>query len=91
MIGPAPLREFYLTFARKYARISHPTCEQAHPDGWVTIEARDEPHARYLAWKHFGPAWCTIYDRPLTKDLFPKGELIRVTPESTPATSWAVR
>lgn len=83
--------EFIITFGVMYAQDPHPAGDWAHPDGYVTIVAPDEPTARDLAIAVIGrdergaPAFAAIYDPRYDRmpDLSRKtrGEVLRITVE----------
>jgi hypothetical protein len=74
-------RVFFVTFGQKYRRERHPTFPEAHPDGWLTIEATDMYEARRAAYQMLGTGWSWLYDE---QDLdwdpkyYPNGEIKRV-------------
>lgn len=78
--------EFFVTFGQQYAQEQHPTIEQAHPDGWLVIEAYSYDEARAVAARELGTRWSNIYDKDdFMKDaerLYPKGEVGRITADS---------
>lgn len=76
--GEGAVSAFYVTFGQQYHREPHPKLDQAHPDGWVTILARDEAEARDEAFHWLGRAWSFMYDEQPDPALFPRGELFRV-------------
>lgn len=69
---------YYVTFGQRYRRDTHPTFSPAHPDGWVTILAKDDLAARRVAVNWFGTAWCDLYEDEPEQALFPLGELHRI-------------
>lgn len=86
--GKPNLPVFYVTFGARYAREPHPKWALAHPDGYLVLEAEDEPFAREAAWKLCGQHWAFIYTQEqmfadvrhgglTADDLFPRGELAR--------------
>lgn len=72
------MREWFVTFGSQYPREPHPTFEQAHRDGWVTVVAPDERAARRLTVELLGTAWSGIYEEQPESWLFPLGELARI-------------
>ena len=78
------MKEFRVTFGQQYGHEDepvHPRFYWAHRDGWVTIVADDYNHAREVAVALLGTAWSELYSwdsDPLTNDLFPLGEILRV-------------
>lgn len=75
--------EFFVTFGQRYAREQHPTIEQAHPDGWLVIEADSWEEARAVAARELGTSWSDLVSKDdFMKDaerLYPKGEIGRIT------------
>lgn len=73
-----PALEWFVTFGQRYRREEHPALEEAHPDGWVVIEATDAIRAHRIAIYELGELWCDIYT-PATfqPGYFPRGELAR--------------
>lgn len=77
------MAEYRVTFGQKYAREPHPTFREAHPDGWVAVEAPDYATARAAVVEAFGIAWAELYGpgaMPSDQWLrtFPRGELDRI-------------
>lgn len=76
---------FYVTFGQKYRHEPHPMFKDAHPEGWVRVEAVDEYEARNLIASCIGPVWSFIYDErrfnPEAAKMrwYPKGELASIT------------
>jgi hypothetical protein len=71
--------EYRLTFGQRYRTEIHHYFEGAHPDGWVTILARDYDHARAIAVAALAQQWSDL--RPATDEdaaLYPRGELLRL-------------
>lgn len=73
------MNEFVVVFSEKYADETHPFFPQAHPLGYLVIEAPSWDHARVIAVQRLGRAWSFIFpmhsfDRKL---YFIKGELAR--------------
>lgn len=67
---------YYVTFGHKYRYETHPQLSDAHPDGYVVIEAADFESARQLAFENLGPFWSNIYDEnEFEKDLYPQGAI----------------
>lgn len=72
------MSEFYVTFGLQYTHAQHPTIEEAHPEGWITIEAPDERTARLWMFDHHGPQWAFMYTpETFEPHFFPRGELAR--------------
>jgi len=71
--------EWFVTFGMRYAHETHPYFPDAHPDGWVVIEADTYEEARRIAVRRLGPFWAFVYgeDDPPSPELFPRGELAR--------------
>lgn len=94
--APTPqLQKFYLTFGVKYRHEDHPKWLGADPDGWVLIEAPDEPQARRLAHEVLGPYWSMLYPEthfPVElnkRQYYPNGQIGHIigdysTPEARP-------
>jgi hypothetical protein len=82
------VEEFRFTFGQKYYEESHP-CEYAHPNGFITVVAKDEMAARAYFIKRFGETYCSIFtpkrmeELCLPYDYWPKGELHRYIIGST--------
>jgi hypothetical protein len=72
-------RKFYVTFGQQYLRELHPTCEVAHPDGYVEVVAWNELRARALTVHHLGTAWSFMYDDEPDLATFPLGVIARIT------------
>jgi hypothetical protein len=50
-----------------------------HPDGYLTIEAKDETEARTMAFNELGQYWSNLYpEASFDKSYYPKGELHRL-------------
>lgn len=85
-------RKFYLTFGVKYRHEVHPHWEGADPDGWVLIEALDEPAARALAQQYLGMFWSMLYpDTHFTEELnkrmyYPKGTIATISADGATST-----
>jgi hypothetical protein len=75
------VNEYRVTFGQKYHREEHPTCPEAHPDGWVTILAPNYVLARRSAADVLERWFCDLVDvaeQPdYPWDLYPRGELCR--------------
>jgi hypothetical protein len=82
------MEKFYVTFGQKYLHEPHPHWPEAHPDGWVLIEASDGEAARTLAMSAFGPYWAFMYDaqrfdeESMKMRYYPKGEIGHITEEA---------
>lgn len=74
------MKTFYVTFGVQYPREPHPLYDDAHHDGWVTIEAPSWEGARDVAFALFGPHWAFCYTELDFKhdSFFPLGELAYV-------------
>lgn len=71
--------EFFVTFGVQYAREPHPAMGEAHPDGWVVIEAADMGRARLIAARVLDRAWSMIYTaEDHDPSYYPRGELARI-------------
>jgi hypothetical protein len=74
------MAKFYVTFMFKQADNPPPQFPQAHPDGWLEVEAADELAARVLVTKTIGRQWAFIYDqRPDGMAEFPRGCIARLS------------
>lgn len=49
-----PSKEFRVTFGQMYRTLPHAKFPPAHPDGWLTIVAYTESHARAIAFLELG-------------------------------------
>jgi hypothetical protein len=80
--GQPTAREFRITFGLRYRYDVHPHFPQAHPDGWLTIVARDEEIARQIAHVVLDFDWAGIYAGPFDEDAWrrkhPAGEITRI-------------
>lgn len=67
---------FMITFGSRWAHKVHPAFPAAHPEGWVTVLARDSEQARLVAVEslagEYSFIWPEIDFRPAQ---FPRGEL----------------
>lgn len=52
---------FYVTFGEMYRTTEHPYFTNAHPDGYLTIDAPDELAARHAAIARIGNHWACLY------------------------------
>ena len=72
------MSEFRVTFPQRFRNEPHPTLPQAHPDGWLTIEAPSLGLARDIAFYRLGDEWAFIYpDDDMRDHLYPLGEIAR--------------
>lgn len=55
------MKEFYVTFGDQYRREPHVSFQNAHPDGYVQIDAPDEVTARRVAFGIFDTQWSMLY------------------------------
>ena len=70
---------YALTFGDRYRREPHPTFEQAHPDGWVEVQAAIREDAVRLGYELLGPAWSRVYRLDeIQREFFPRGCLGRL-------------
>lgn len=74
------MSDWYVMFGQRYRYEPHPMLWQEYggrvPDGWVRIEAPDEPTARGVASILLGEAWACIYAADdFEPDLYPLGEM----------------
>ena len=73
------MKEYYVTFGQQYRTKPHPLVKYAHPDGWLTVIARDMTTAREKAFAELGPDWSFIYEtEKFDGGYFPMGELHRI-------------
>lgn len=84
--------EYRVTFGSRYRYDPYPNQDALdfvpHPNGWVCIEAENEPQARLAAFALLDQAWAFLYAPPFVNDgppsgrwdqLYPGGELARYT------------
>lgn len=73
------MKEFRFTFGQRYRREVHPCLAEAHPDGWMTVEAEDYDQAREIAVSELGADWAFQYEEPFDEQewarLYPLGEI----------------
>lgn len=70
--------EFFVTFQQRFRREEHPTHAEAHPDGWIVIEAPDYLAAQAAANERFGHRhWSMLYHEKPDTRFFPRGEVGR--------------
>ena len=72
--------EWFVTFGQRYAHETHPRFPEAHPDGWLVVEADDYDDAREITHGVLGPAWVFIVDLDdfdASRSLYPRGEIGR--------------
>lgn len=70
--------EFYVTFQQRFRREPHPRLAEAHPDGWLVIEAPSYGRAKRAADDTLGEHdWSMLYQVPPDRNFFPRGELGR--------------
>ena len=74
---------FYLTFGQRYNQEEHPTFINAHPDGYVRIEAPDKESARKRAFEIFSTHWAFLYAEEGIWDpsRYPRGEILHLSTE----------
>lgn len=71
--------EYRLTFGQRYRTEPHPHFDRAHPDGWVTIIARNADHARAIAYAALDRQWADLHPADeVDTSLYPLGELLRL-------------
>lgn len=75
----------YITFGVKYATEPHPLLSWAHPDGWLTVEADTYEHARAIAFAITGGKHAFDYRDEPNQDIYPLGEIHRVSVATVPA------
>jgi hypothetical protein len=70
-------QNFYFTFGQKYADEKHPKYPNAHPNGWVRVEANSYAEARSFAvYSLFGEYFSNQYTEENWKpEFFPAGEI----------------
>lgn len=74
------MAEFRVTFGDIYRNNKHPKVGWAHPDGYVTVEAKDEDEARLKIFALLGPHWAFLWPaEEFDTKIFPLGELYRLT------------
>jgi hypothetical protein len=78
-VKPGEPTTFYVTFGQKYRHEMHPTCEVAHPDGYVEVVAWNEMRARALVIHHLGAKWSHMYTDEPDLATFPRGAIARIT------------
>lgn len=78
------MKKYIITFGQKYRFERHPYLPKAHPDGYVTIFAREENEARIKAAQLCGTNegkyafYAFLYDaEDFDYSLYPLGELAR--------------
>ncbi len=65
---------YCLTFGEKFRREPHPTFPEAHPDGWVEVDADDIAEATSIGLRLFGNDWARVYTRSgISERHFPRG------------------
>ena len=72
--------EYAVTFGQRYRSEEHPRLPEAHPDGYVVIEAPDMDQAHAIAFDKIGGSWaflCEMEDFSLDAWMHPLGELAR--------------
>lgn len=72
------LIDYKVTFGTRYRGEPHPHFAPAHPDGWVTIRARNEWEARRVAHIILSDKWSGMYEDELRESEFPLGELAAI-------------
>lgn len=80
------MQEFFVTFGQQYAQEPHPVLAEAHPDGWLVVEAESWEEARAVIVKAFDTRWSNLYEKAdFMQDaarLYPRGEIARITAPS---------
>jgi hypothetical protein len=78
------MQEFFVTFGQRYAQEPHPVLADAHPDGWLVIEAESWDEARAAVATALGTSWSNLYEKTdFMQDaarLYPRGEIARISP-----------
>ena len=73
------LAKFYFTFGNKYRHKEHPGSSRIgvdlHPDGYVTVLAKDRAEARRKFTNVIGLTWAMEYNDPPPVSLFPRGNI----------------
>jgi hypothetical protein len=70
------MKTFYVTFGIQYADEPHPLWPKAHPDGYLTIIAKDEEMARRLTAALLATRWAFMYSHEeFDRTKFSRGEL----------------
>jgi hypothetical protein len=72
---PEQYQTWYVTFAQKWRRLTHPTYPDAHPDGYVRLVVEDEGQARWLVSQEFGGHFFALYRAQPNAEDYPLGEL----------------
>lgn len=73
------MSEYRVTFGQRFRHDQHQKFRDAHPDGWVTILARDYDHAHAIAMAALGTEWSGLYEADeIGTDVLPRGELLRL-------------
>lgn len=73
------MKTFYVTFGQKYRHEPHPVLPEAHPDGYLAIEADTEEQARAKAFELTGGKFAFMYQTEPERAFYPLGEIDRVT------------
>lgn len=56
------IEKWIVTFGSQYGTTEeHPVSNKIHRDGYVTVEAENMEHARFLVHKAFGIRWSFLY------------------------------
>jgi hypothetical protein len=67
---------YCVTFGNKYLTEPHPFFPQAHPDGWVEVEAPGYSEARKIIYENLGDKWAFMYrEDQIRKEYFPLGKI----------------
>jgi hypothetical protein len=73
------MQTFYVTFGVKYREEQHPIWPNAHPDGYLTVIAKDESMARRFTAALLATNWAFIYDEEhFNISRWTRGELGRI-------------
>lgn len=68
---------FYVTLGQQYATHQHPFLANAHPDGYVVIDAEDANKARQIAFARLGSCWAFLYaEGDFDAAMYPRGPLL---------------
>ncbi len=83
------MSEYRITFGLKYRHQQHPLFPAAHPDGWLTIIARNQPTARAITHLTLASDFAFHYPGPFNETEWarnhPLGEIARINASLTRA------
>lgn len=70
-------KKFYITFGYQFSYLRHPKAINGvypHPDGWITVDAKNLGHAIVQANEVFGSNYSNVYsEERFLPEFFPKG------------------